>query len=70
MPKQSKDRIAGKHFAWNLFHRDGVWYADGRLWHCRSCGSRFLVRLTILRGQEPRCPACGTPAQARTAAPS
>jgi integrase len=30
MPKRSKDRIAGKHFTWNLFARDGVWYADGR----------------------------------------
>ena len=30
MPKNSKDRIAGQHFTWNLFARDGVWYADGR----------------------------------------
>ncbi|HWE95550.1 MAG TPA: tyrosine-type recombinase/integrase [Tepidisphaeraceae bacterium] len=30
MPKHSKNRVAGRHFTWNLFVRDGICYADGR----------------------------------------
>lgn len=30
MAKSARARIAGEFFAWNLFRRDGVWYADGR----------------------------------------
>jgi integrase len=30
MPRASKNRIAAQFFIWNLFKRDGVWYADGR----------------------------------------
>jgi integrase len=30
MPKFSKNRVAARHFTWNLFVRDGIYYADGR----------------------------------------
>jgi hypothetical protein len=30
VPKQPNNQIAGEFFNWNLFKRDGVWYADGR----------------------------------------
>jgi integrase len=30
MAKSSTTRVAGQFFAWKLFRRDGVWYADGR----------------------------------------
>ena len=30
MPRRSKASIACESFIWNLFKRQGVWYADGR----------------------------------------
>jgi integrase len=30
MPKNSKNRVAARHYTWNLFVRENIWYADGR----------------------------------------
>jgi hypothetical protein len=37
MPKKSQNQIVCEFFSWNLFRRDGVFYADARMNSPKLC---------------------------------